>query len=44
MVFKMGSAKFDKYYKTQFPWMDEAEFKDFTSTLQEKLPVTYRVN
>ena len=40
----MGSAKFDKYYKTQFPWMDEAEFKDFTSTLQEKLPVTYRVN
>ena len=40
----MGSEKFDGYYKAQFPWMSAEEFTVFTQTLQEKLPVTFRVN
>jgi 16S rRNA C967 or C1407 C5-methylase (RsmB/RsmF family) len=40
----MGSDKFDSYYKTQFPWMSSEEFSKFALTLQEKLPVTFRVN
>ena len=40
----MGSDKFDSYYKSQFPSMSADEFNKFTLTLQEKLPVTFRVN
>lgn len=42
--FKLGSPKFDLYYQQQLPFMGPEEFLRFTSTLQEKLPVTFRVN
>jgi multisite-specific tRNA:(cytosine-C5)-methyltransferase len=42
--FKLGSPKFDKYYKMQLPFIGEQEFVEFTNTLKEKLPVTFRVN
>ena len=41
----VGSAKFDEYYSKQFAsLMDKDEFSQFRSTLQEKLPVTFRLN
>lgn len=42
--YKIGSVKFDEYYQKQFPFLSAEEFKEFTSTLFEKLPVTFRVN
>jgi len=44
MEFKIGSPKFDEYYQKQFPFLSKEEFVLFTKTLQEKLPVTFRIN
>lgn len=43
---KIGSAKFEEYYSTQFSGIitEPAEFQLFIETLQNKLPVTFRVN
>jgi len=43
--YTIGSPKFDEYYKTQFKGIvDDAEYEVFVKTLQEKLPVTFRIN
>ena len=44
--YKIGSAKFDEYYRVQFKDVikSDDEFEKFKSTLYEKLPVTFRVN
>ena len=44
-TYVVGSAKFDEYYSKQFAsLMDKDEFALFRATLQEKLPVTFRLN
>ena len=44
--YKIGSAKFDEYYKIQFKDIikTDDEFETFKKTLYEKLPVTFRIN
>lgn len=44
--FDIGSKKFEEYYRAQFEQFmkDEDEFQLFYKTLQNKLPVAFRVN
>jgi len=43
-LYKIGSPKFDQFYQRQLPQMDAKEFSEFNLKLQERLPVTFRVN
>lgn len=44
--YKIGSMKFEEYYRTQFGEIikTEEEFQLFIKTLGDKLPVTFRIN
>ena len=44
--YKVGNDKFNEYYRRQFADIiqSEEEFEEFKKTLQDKLPVTFRVN